>query len=60
MSKITHFFREVISEMRKVTWPTRRNVAIYTLQVVVFSVVMAAILGAADFGLLKLVNLILK
>lgn len=60
MSKITQFFREVYSELRRVTWPTKRDVAVYTAVVVGFSLVMSAILGAGDFGFLKLVGLILK
>ncbi len=50
---IIQFFRDVIAEMRKVIWPSRSDVFRYTVTVIVFSIVMAAILGGADFGLLK-------
>ena len=40
--------------MQKVVWPTRKQTLQYTLMVIVFSVVMALFLGAADYGLLKL------
>lgn len=53
MSKITQFFKDVYSEMWKVIWPSRRDTVRYTLTVIVFSLVVAAILGAADYGLLK-------
>ncbi len=53
MGKVINFFREVKSELFKVVWPTRRDTIRYTVSVVVFSVVVALILGAADFGLLR-------
>jgi preprotein translocase subunit SecE len=44
MAKVspTQFFREVRSEVQKVTWPTRRETAITTVMVFI----MAAIAGA--------------
>lgn len=51
---MVQFFREVLEELKKVVWPTRRETVAYTLTVIVFSVTVSAILGAADFGLLKL------
>ncbi len=53
MSKVVQFFRDVVAEMRKVIYPSRSDVIRYTVAVVIFSIVMAAILGAADYGLLK-------
>lgn len=53
MSKIFQFFREVISEMKKVIYPSRSDVIRYTVVIIVFSIVMAGILGATDLGLLK-------
>lgn len=40
--------------MQKVVWPTRRQTIVYTAMVIVFSLAVAVILGAADYGLLKL------
>jgi len=60
MRKIIQFFRDVKAEMMKVIWPSRGDVVRYTITVIVFSILMAAILGAADFGLLtgfeKIIN----
>lgn len=53
INKITHFFRNVKSEISKVVWPTRHDTIRYTIAIIIFSVVIAAILGAADYGLLK-------
>lgn len=53
MSKIIQFFKDVRTEVTKVIWPTRYDTIRYTVTVIIFSIVLAAILGAADFGLLK-------
>ena len=60
MSKIIQFFRDVRAEMGKVIWPSRQDTIKYTATVIGFSIVMAAILGAADFGLLKGFEAIIK
>lgn len=60
MSKIIQFFRDVRAEMSKVIWPSRKDTIRYTITVIVFSIVMAGILGAADFGLLKGFEQIIK
>ena len=53
MSKVFQFFRDVRLELSKVVWPSRSETIRYTITVIVFSIVIAAILGAADYGLLK-------
>ena len=60
MSKIIRFFKEVYAELRKVVWPTRKETIRYTGIVIAFSLGVAIILGAADFGLLKTVETILN
>lgn len=41
---------DITSELRKVTWPTRQTTAYLTMVVVVISVMVGALLGAADIG----------
>ena len=50
MSKIIQFFREVRVEMSKVVWPTPRQLVIYTLIVILLSVLLAVFLGVLDLG----------
>ena len=50
MNKIIQFFREVRVEMSKVVWPTGRQLVIYTLIVIILSLLLAAFLGALDLG----------
>ncbi len=53
------FFGEVISELKKVVWPTRKELTNLTLMVVVVCAVIGAFLGALDFGFFQLFNKVL-
>lgn len=53
------FFSEVKNELAKVVWPTQRQTVVYTFTVIVFSIVIAAILGAFDYGVLRVMEAIL-
>ncbi|NLJ41478.1 MAG: preprotein translocase subunit SecE [Clostridiales bacterium] len=55
---IIQFFREVISELKKVSWPSTKELSNYTLVVVVVILVFAIITGFFDFGLGKLLSMI--
>jgi len=61
MSKITEYFKETKTELTHVIWPTRSQTILYTLVVIVLSVVIAYFLGVFDFlfskGLEKLISL---
>ncbi|BCJ52398.1 hypothetical protein Asp14428_38730 [Actinoplanes sp. NBRC 14428] len=48
--RIGGFFREVVSELRKVIWPTRQELLTYTAVVIVFVTVMTAIVAVLDYG----------
>lgn len=49
------FVREVRSELRKVIWPTRKELITYTTVAVIFILVMVGIVTGVDTGLTKLV-----
>ncbi len=55
-SRIIAFFKEARIELKKVTWPTRRETLRYTLAVVVMSLAVAAFLGGLDFAFTFLLN----
>ncbi|MHA6805867.1 preprotein translocase subunit SecE [Salinifilum ghardaiensis] len=46
--KIGRFLREVVGELRKVIWPTRKSLVTYTLVVLVFVSVMVAFIAGVD------------
>ncbi len=54
--KIGRFLREVVAELRKVIWPTRRLLVTYTLVVLVFVSVMVAFVAGLDLLFAKGVN----
>ncbi len=60
MNKLTQYFSESKTELKKVIWPTKKQTLNHTLLVIGFSLGMAIFLGAVDFGLTKLMELILK
>jgi len=60
MGKLIQFFREVRLELGKVVWPSRREALKTTGIVILFCTVVAVFLGAIDFGLAKLIGLIVK
>ena len=54
------FFREVRIELKKVTWPSRKETIAATGMVIILSVLVAFFLGLLDVGLSKAVAFLLK
>ena len=48
------FFRDTISELRKVVWPTRQETTRLTLVVLAVCIVVGIILFAIDYGFTEL------
>jgi preprotein translocase subunit SecE len=57
-SRLGLFIRQVIAELRKVIWPTRKELIAYTTVVVVFVLIMAGIIAGFDYIFTKGVLLI--
>ncbi len=58
--KIRHFLMEVKVEMKKVSWPLRKETIASTYVVVIIVILIALYLGFADFALSNAVKLILS
>ncbi len=58
--RIAKAFKEMISELKKVTWPKWKTVASSTLVVIVVVVFFLVILTAMDAGLGKLLELLVE
>ncbi|MEL7608658.1 MAG: preprotein translocase subunit SecE [Bacillota bacterium] len=58
---LAHYFKEVLGELKKLSWPTKKELLNYTLTVVAFVLLMSAIIGILDLifsrGLGLLINL---
>lgn len=48
-SRLALFIRQVVAELRKVIWPTRKELIAYTTVVVVFVLIMAGIIAGFDY-----------
>lgn len=53
ISRIGVFVRQVIAELRKVIWPTRKELITYTTVVIAFVVVMVSVVALFDFVFTK-------
>lgn len=51
MGKIIGFLKDVVSEMRKVSWPKRNVLTRYTIVVIATVVFMAVYFGLVDLGI---------
>lgn len=52
------YFREVVSEVKKVSWPTKKELINLVIAVVVFVIGVALLTGVVDLGLTQLLALI--
>jgi preprotein translocase subunit SecE len=58
MRKLQEYLKEVVQELRKVTWPTKDELKGSTTVVIVFALLMAAFVWAVDLTLSKLFGLL--
>jgi len=57
-SRLIRFVREVVAELRKVIYPTRKELVTYAVVVIVFLVLMTSFVAGADYGLARLILLV--
>jgi len=59
-NKLANYVKGSVQEMKKVTWPTKKEAKEYTLLVVGISLAIAAFLGALDYIFSYGLELLLK
>ncbi|MDD2647128.1 MAG: preprotein translocase subunit SecE [Patescibacteria group bacterium] len=59
INKLVEYIKNSRLELQKVVWPTRKVLIKHTLSVIAFSLVMAFFLGIIDFGLTRVVQLLI-
>ena len=47
-ARIANFYNEVLTEMRKVTWPDREQLKDTTIKIIIFVLFLGAVLGILD------------
>ena len=57
--KVKQFLKEVKIELKKVVWPTRKDTIASTTVVIILVFIIAIFLGLVDFGLTKIIRVIL-
>lgn len=59
VAKSIQFLREVKVELKKVTWPSRKEAAASTVVVIIIVIIISGFLGLVDMGLSKAIRLVL-
>ncbi len=59
-NKLVNYVKSSIEEMKKVTWPTKKETYNYTLLVIGISLSVAIFLGALDYIFSFLLELVIK
>jgi len=54
--RLFSYFAEIINELKKVVWLTRRELAYLTGLVLIVTIIAGIVLGALDFGFSQLVS----
>jgi preprotein translocase subunit SecE len=49
VNQLVQYIRESIAELKKVTWPTKKETTNYTVLVIGISLAVAAFIGILDF-----------
>lgn len=60
MQRLTNFFRGVNREMKKVSWPKRKELTRYTITVVTTVVFAAVFFYVVDLGISELLRLVIR
>jgi preprotein translocase subunit SecE len=58
-SGLVKFLKETVIELKKVIWPTKKQLIVNTTVVIVASKVVSLFVSGVDFGLVQLVNVVL-
>jgi len=58
--KITQFLREVIEELRKVSWSDRKQTIGSAVVVILLVIAIAIFVGLVDFGLSVILGILMK
>ena len=57
--RLKHFLDGAKAELKKVTWPTRKQAVASTAVVIVVVIILSVFLSLVDLGLTKMIKLIL-
>lgn len=58
--KVITYVQDIVREMKKVTWPTRQELAESTRIVIIVSLILSVFTWAVDVGISEILKLILR
>lgn len=58
MSQVKGFFKGVSAELKKITWPTDKEMKSYTAQVLIFVALLTIFFFAVDLVVSQVINLL--
>lgn len=58
MSQVKGFFKGVSAELKKITWPTDKEMKSYTAQVLIFVALLTIFFFAVDLVISQVINLL--
>lgn len=60
LKQVGDFFEEAKGELKKISWPTKKETVTTSTAVLILVVVMSLFLGLVDLGLAKMIEAILR
>ena len=58
--RVKQFFKEVMGELKKLSWPSKKDMVSYTLTVIAFIAIMAIVIYVLDLAFSEGVSLLAK
>jgi preprotein translocase subunit SecE len=59
-NKINNFLKEAIAELKKVIWPSRKDLKNSTITVISFIIIISIFIGLVDIFFTKILTLFMK
>ncbi|WP_420802475.1 preprotein translocase subunit SecE [Streptomyces taklimakanensis] len=56
LGRLALFYRQIVAELRKVVWPTKRQLSTYTTVVIIFVIVIIGLVSVIDWGFTEVVK----
>ncbi|AGT30553.1 preprotein translocase subunit SecE [Geobacillus genomosp. 3] len=60
MQRVTNFFKEVVRELKKVSWPNRKELVNYTAVVLATVAFFTIFFAVVDLGISQLIRLVFE
>lgn len=60
IDKARDYFKEVMVELKRVTWPSKKDTMAATWVVIITVIILSIFLGIVDLGLSQLIKLFIK